>query len=172
MKEEKHLQAVPVEGFRLPRYAELPTVGLYLEQITRYVNDYLAKAGCAGLTASMVSNYVKQKTVPPPVKKAYGADAIACLLYVAFVKRVMPMEDVRLLWRALCAQRPLPETYDGFCAALEAALRAAFGLRAEPEPDGAACTAAVRVLHTAVRTAAQQLYLDSCLCRLRGEQPR
>ena len=172
MKEELSLQAVPGEGFRLPRYAELPTVGLYLEQITRYVNDCLARAGCAGLTASMVSNYVKQKTVPAPAKKAYGADAIACLLYVAFVKRVMPMEDLRLLWQTLCAQRPLPETYDGFCAALEAALRAAFGRedRETPAPSGE--TAAVRVLHTAVRTAAQQLYLDSCLRRLREGQTR
>ena len=172
MKEELFLQAVPEEGFRLPRYAELPTVGLYLEQITRYANDYLAKAGCAGLTASMVSNYVKQKTIPAPVKKAYGADAIACLLYVAFVKRVMPMEDLRMLWQALCAQHPLPETYDSFCTALEAALRAAFGRENAEAAAPAGETAAVRVLHTAVCTAAQQMYLDNCLRRLREGQTR
>ena len=31
-----------IEGFRLPRYAQIPDVGLYLEQVVRYVNTHLA----------------------------------------------------------------------------------------------------------------------------------
>ena len=27
-----------IEGFRLPRYAQIPNVGLHLEQVVRYVN--------------------------------------------------------------------------------------------------------------------------------------
>ena len=49
-----------IEGFRLPRYAQIPDVGLYLEQVVRYVNTHLAPLGEPELTISMVSNYVKQ----------------------------------------------------------------------------------------------------------------
>ena len=31
-----------IEGFRLPRYAQIPNVGLHLEQVVRYVNTHLA----------------------------------------------------------------------------------------------------------------------------------
>ena len=34
-----------IEGFRLPRYAQIPDVGLYLEQVVRYVNTHLAPLG-------------------------------------------------------------------------------------------------------------------------------
>ena len=49
-----------IEGFRLPRYAQIPNVGLHLEQVVRYVNTHLAPLGEPELTSSMVSNYVKQ----------------------------------------------------------------------------------------------------------------
>ena len=48
-----------IEEFRLPRYAQIPDVGLYLEQVVRYVNSHLAILGEPALTSSMVSNYVK-----------------------------------------------------------------------------------------------------------------
>ena len=31
-----------VEGFRLPRYREIPAVGLYLEQTAKYISEYLS----------------------------------------------------------------------------------------------------------------------------------
>ena len=31
-----------IEQFRLPRYREIPDVGLYLDQTVKYVNRYLA----------------------------------------------------------------------------------------------------------------------------------
>ena len=56
-----------VTEFHLPRYQELPDFGLHLEQVTRYVSRYIP----APVTGSMVSNYVKQKIIPGPVKKSY-----------------------------------------------------------------------------------------------------
>lgn len=53
-----------IAAFRLPRYAQIPEVGLYLEQVVRYINARLAPLGEPELTGSMVSNYVKQKLVP------------------------------------------------------------------------------------------------------------
>ena len=45
-------------GFALPRYAELPTVGLYLDQSVQFVNGCFRTFQGVELTASMVSNYV------------------------------------------------------------------------------------------------------------------
>lgn len=58
-----------MESFRLPRYAQIPNVGLYLEQVVRYVNAHLAPLGEPELTNSMVSNYVKQSLIPAPIKR-------------------------------------------------------------------------------------------------------
>ena len=49
----KRRMAESIRGLRLPRYAEIPTVGLYLEQTIKYINSYLAPLGCLELTGSM-----------------------------------------------------------------------------------------------------------------------
>ena len=69
---KKNLPAAPppISEFRLPRYRELTDVGLYLEQVVRLLNSYLAPLGEGELTASMVSNYVKQKLLPRPEKSS------------------------------------------------------------------------------------------------------
>ena len=80
-----------IEGFRLPRYAQIPDVGLYLEQVVRYVNTHLAPLGEPELTSSMVSNYVKQGLISSPIKKSYTAEHLARLLFIAVVKPVVPL---------------------------------------------------------------------------------
>ena len=77
-----------IEEFRLPRYAQIPDVGLYLEQVVRYVNFHLAMLGEPALTSSMVSNYVKQRLIPAPQKKLYTAQHLARLIFIAVVKPV------------------------------------------------------------------------------------
>ena len=84
--------AETVRSFHIPRLHEIPDVGLYLEQVTRYVNGVLESCGIPPLTASMVSNYVKQHIIPGPEKKAYRAESIAYLIFVACVKNVVSME--------------------------------------------------------------------------------
>ena len=56
------------EKFRLPRYNEIPNVGLYLDQVTKYIDDYLSPIA-PSLTSSMISNYVKKKIIENPIKK-------------------------------------------------------------------------------------------------------
>jgi len=85
------------ELYTLPSYREIPDVGLYLEQAVRYVNSCLVPIGLNELTASMVSNYVKQKVIENPVRKLYYARHIAQILFVAVAKTVVSIEDMRLL---------------------------------------------------------------------------
>ena len=34
-----------IRDFRLPRYQEIPNVGLYLEQASKYIGEYLSPLG-------------------------------------------------------------------------------------------------------------------------------
>ena len=89
--------------YSLPAYAEIPNVGLYLEQVTKYLNEYLEPLGCGTLTGSMVSNYVKKGLLNSPVKKQYDREHLAWLLIIAVAKTVLSLEEVQQL---LEQQRP------------------------------------------------------------------
>ena len=64
-------------GLHLPRYQELPQMGLYLEQTATYINEALAPLENVHLTSSMVSNYVKHDLIASPKKKLYSRQQIA-----------------------------------------------------------------------------------------------
>ena len=81
---------VSIENFHLPRYREIPNVGLYLDQTVKYINPFLAPLGFPEITASMISNYVKKGYIASPVRKQYNADQIACLFFIALAKTSYP----------------------------------------------------------------------------------
>ena len=78
----------------MPRYADLPDVGLYLEQTTKYVNYVFKPLACDEITGSMIRNYVKMGLVANPVKKQYGANQIAHLLCITLLKQVMSLDHI------------------------------------------------------------------------------
>jgi len=127
-KEMQNRITADIAAFRLPRYAQIPEVGLYLEQVVRYINARLAPLGEPELTGSMVSNYVKQKLVPAPQKKLYTAEHLARLLFIAVVKPVVPLEGLRLMFSIQEECYPLQTSYDYFCDEFENMLGAAFGV--------------------------------------------
>lgn len=105
--------------FHLPRYHEIPNVGLYLEQTTRYIAECFEPLMAGAITGSMISNYVKRGLVSNPIKKQYSREQIAQLIYITAVKTVLSMEDIRVM---LGLQREGYDTqaaYDYFCAILE-----------------------------------------------------
>lgn len=150
--------------FRLPRYAELPDMGLYLEQLTNYVNRYVASP----LTSSMVSNYVKSKTIPGPKGKTYGPDSIAYLIYVSYFKSVACMEDIRLLMGIQRSSYDLPVAYDYFCGELENLVQYVFGLKAAPDFVGHEPTKQKELLRSALFSVAYKIHLDKNLELLRS----
>ena len=80
--------------FVLPAYSEIPGVGLFLEQVSKYINEYLIPLGEPELTGSMISNYVKKGIIANPVKKQYGREQIAYLIFIAIAKTVLSLEDI------------------------------------------------------------------------------
>ena len=85
--------------FALPRYAELPSVGLYLDQTVQYVNGYFRAFPGVELTASMVSNYVKKGIIGHPIKKKYTREQLAGLIYIVVSKTVLSMENIDTLFK-------------------------------------------------------------------------
>ena len=143
-----------IEGFRLPRYAQIPNVGLYLEQVVRYVNTHLAPLGEPELTSSMVSNYVKQGLISSPIKKSYTAEHLARLLFIAVVKPVVPLEGLRMMFSIQGDNYTLPTAYDYFCDEFENMLGAAFG---ETQSD------AKDLLRNTIVATVNKVYLDRYL---------
>ena len=157
----------PISDFHLPRYRELTDVGLYLEQVVRLLNSYLAPLGEGELTASMVSNYVKQKLLPRPEKKLYYAPHLARLIFIGTAKTAAALDDVRLLLELLEGD-DLPRAYDAFCDSFEGAVFRAFALPAAPAAENAPAGAEEGLLQRLVETAAAKVYLDHLLRQYRG----
>ena len=152
-----------VAAFRLPRYAQIPEVGLYLEQVVRYINAQLAPLGEPELTGSMVSNYVKQKLVPAPQKKLYTAEHLARLLFIAVVKPVVPLEGLRLMFSIQEECYPLQTAYDYFCDEFENMLGAAFGIAPAVEGLGETESDAKDLLRSTILATVNKVCLDRYL---------
>lgn len=119
---------INVNELHMPRYNELPNMGLYLEQVVRYINGVLATFGCQEITASMVSNYVKKGYIDSPVKKQYYADQIAYLFFISIAKMVLSMENIHRLLMMQQRTYTIQRGYDYFCRELEGVLRYIFGI--------------------------------------------
>lgn len=115
---------------RLPRWNELPDIGLYMDQVLSLMDSYLEKClvpGGCGVTASMVNNYVKQGAMPAPVKKKYGREHIARLIVICVLKSALPIASIGRLINADLSQFSQQEAYDIFCDQFEHAGRNAAG---------------------------------------------
>ena len=168
-KEMKRRMAESVRGLRLPRYAEIPTVGLYLEQTIKYINSYLAPLGCLALTGSMVSNYVMKGLIPAPVKKQYFPEQISYLFFVALAKNLPSMETIDLLISVQRATYTLPVAYDYMCGELENMLFYFFGLKDRPEELGETESDEKNLLRCLIMAAANVIYLNNYIEYLRKQ---
>ena len=138
-----------IEGFRLPRYAQIPNVGLYLEQVVRYVNTHLAP--------------LKQGLISSPIKKSYTAEHLSRLLFIAVVKPVVPLEGLRMMFSIQGDNYTLPTAYDYFCDEFENMLGAAFGIAPAREGLGKTQSDAKDLLRNTIVATVNKVYLDRYL---------
>ncbi len=112
---KKEKKTYRLDGFRLPTYREIPSVGLYLDQTSKYINEALSELPECTITNSMISNYVKKKLIDNPVKKQYGRDQIAYLIFIAVTKSALSLDDVQGLFRLQKQRCSCEEAYSYFC---------------------------------------------------------
>lgn len=157
------LFAKKIETFRLPRYQELPTIGLYLDQVTQYINNYVVPVGCPEITASMVSNYVKQGIISAPTKKQYSVEAIAYLIAISICKNVLSIEFMGRIFEKQRQIYDVPTAYNYFCCELENVLQYLAGLKSELDTIGVTNTELKDVLRSSVIASAHIMYVNNSI---------
>ena len=157
-----------VQDFKLPQYEQIPDVGLYLEQTTKYISEYLQPLDKISITGSMVSNYVKKGLIKNPVKKQYNREQIAFLIFIAVAKTVLSLEDIQLLIDLGIASYSPQKAYGYFCREFENVLHFVFGLKDTLDEVGSENTDEKVMLRNTIITLAYKIYLDKCFAALQG----
>ncbi len=162
-----------IPSFRLPRFRDIPDVGLYLDQTVKYINRLLKPLGCIEITSSMVSNYVKKGYIANPVRKQYSAEQIAGLIFIAIVKGVISMENIDRLFDLQRSCYTAETAYDYFADELENVLFHTFGLKPTLSQIGATNTQEKQMLRSVIIAVSNIIYLSDCFdnCAQQGALP-
>ena len=168
MNAKRHT-AEMLQQFHMPRYHELPNMGLYLEQTTKYINSCLAPLGCLEITPSMVSNYVKKGLLPNPIKKQYYAEHIAYLFFVAIAKNMLSMEDIALFIKIQQNSYDNQTAYNYLSAEMENIVFYIFGLKDTLDQLGTTESVEKDLLSSLVFSAANVIYMHACMEGFRAE---
>ncbi len=147
--------------FKLPKYNEIPSVGLYLEQTAKYISE-INYNGEPSITGSMISNYVKKGLITNPVKKQYSRDQIAYLIFISIAKTVLSMEDIRLLIEMQKETYPNEVAYNYLVEEFENVVGYVFGLKDEMKTVGNNNHEVKVMLRNLIITVAHKAYLDMC----------
>ena len=161
--------AASIDAFRLPAYQEIPDVGLYLEQTSKYISDYLAPVQDTPMTGSMISNYVKKGLIAKPVRKQYGREQIAQLIFIAVAKMVLSMDDVHLMLTVQKQTYPSQIAYDYFRTELQYVLGCVLSRESELSALGADATDQKVMLRNTIIALAHKIYLDKLFAMIRED---
>ena len=149
-----------IRDFHLPKYNEIPNVGLYLEQTSKYITDALSPLFPNAITGSMISNYVKKGLVSNPVKKQYDREQIAYLIFIAVVKNVISMDDIKLCIDIQKKTYKSVSAYTYFAEELEMLISYVFGETTLSEERGLELDSEKRMLRNIIITVAHKIYLE------------
>lgn len=167
MKEAQYEAARSVADFRLPRYQEIPNVGLYLEQTVKYISGYLDPVLPGCMTNSMVSNYVKKDMIANPVKKQYYREQIAYLFFIAVAKNVLSLDALRSFIQLQQRTYTVEKAYNYFVEEFENLLKFSFDLKSTLDTVGEdELSDEKRLLYSCIAAVSQKIYLEKCLQHL------
>ena len=123
MEELQDLRA-RMQQERPTRWAELPDIALYMDQLISYMPRQPIRFDQGPpLTSAMVNNYIKDGLVPRAEGKRYGPEHLGYLTAVVALKQILSVRDIgALLHAGRETGKSSPELYDYFCQALDRAL--------------------------------------------------
>lgn len=169
-KETKEQMAASIEHFHFPQFEDIPNVGLYLEQVTKYINEYLAPLDNLAITPSMISNYVKKGLIANPVKKQYSREQIAYIFFIAVAKSVLSLDNINLFMDMQVKTYPIEVAYDYFCKEFENVIQYVFELKDHMDTIGSDLqTDEKMMLRSTIITVSHKIYLDKCFNMVRKE---
>lgn len=163
---ERVLRAL--QEYHCPRYEEFPSIPLYSDQVVDLLSRYTAPFFPAGveqaLTPAMINNYVRQRLLPPPVKKRYERDQVVRLFCICLLKHMFSFPEIRFIMTARPQDVSFADTYNYFCVELEKALRATFSTRDFSAPSSApAVTLGSELIRSAALCFANRIFTAKLL---------
>ncbi len=122
-----------IENFHLPRWHELPTIDLYIDQVVSLLEQHLTgyikndnEKEEKLVTKTMINNYVKHGVIKPPINKKYRKEHTASLFVIFILKEVYSINDIKKLISLGIDTSPIEQAYNRFCSELEKAIRIVF----------------------------------------------
>lgn len=126
-----------LEQFKLPRWRDLPSMDLYLEQILElleeWLGDYLSVNGKKVITKTMINNYVKLQYLKAPVNRKYDRLTAACLFVIAVLKPIYTIEEISRFINLALEFESAEKVFDRFCEMTEQAVSHAFNRTSMPK---------------------------------------
>ncbi len=114
-----------IKNFQLPSWSSIPDIGLYMEQITVLLSQYLGlistfdeKKGdeeSKVITAAAINNYVRLKIMPAPIKKKYYRVHIAYLIMIFTLKQSVSINVLKEIIPANMPDEDVERIYTDYC---------------------------------------------------------
>lgn len=130
MQDENKLKKVArmISDLDLGVFGDLPDLGLYMDQVTGYLNrrlsPFLLGREETTLTPNMINNYVKSGHISRPVQKKYSREQIAALYMLCSLKKNLSIPDAAALIYFLTEQNGPCEAYNRFLSVQKRATEA------------------------------------------------
>ena len=110
-----------LDNFRLPAWEEIPNLGLYMEQVTALLQEYLDYMPPElkeeqFITASTINNYVRTKVMPEPIKRRYYRVHIAYLIVILTLKPSLSIALIQKIIPMGLTEREVEELYTAYAA--------------------------------------------------------
>ena len=137
--------------------------------VLNYIEDFVEPFHDITITGSMISNYVKKGLIENPTKKQYYRDQIAYLIFIAFAKSVLSLENIRMLVEMQKKTYGNQRAYDYFCEEFENILQFVFNLKETLDNVGSDVSDEKVMLRNTIVTISHKLYLDQCFVVLEKE---
>lgn len=163
-----------IANFHIPRWNELPTIDLYLDQLVSLLEQNLSNYIVSDadkekdkdkekdndekiITKTMINNYVKHKIINPPINKKYNREHIAYLFVVCILKQVFSINDISKLIDLAINGASTEKAYNRFCNELEMAIKVTFA--GEEYPRKKLISKDIYILKNVVQSFADKLYV-------------
>ncbi|HAV01582.1 MAG: DUF1836 domain-containing protein [Lachnospiraceae bacterium] len=116
-----------VRHYRLPNWDDIPDFGLYMEQVTTLISQYLNylpsedarererdREEMFPITPSAINNYVRTRVMPEPVKKRYYRIHIAYLIMICSLKQSLSIAMIKKLIPMGITENEVKRIYNEF----------------------------------------------------------
>ena len=176
MKPKYTYEDTEIANFHIPRWNELPTIDLYLDQLVSLLDQYLSNYIISDsdskndkdndkdkdkdgkiITKTMINNYVKHKVITPPINKKYNREHIAFLFVVCILKQVYSINDIAKLIDLAINGTSVEKAYNRFCNELEMAIKVTFA--GEEYPSKKLISKDIYILKNVLQSFADKLYV-------------